>query len=93
MKLNKNTKENRKHFPVFLLITGIIVLALFLELGILNYVTTQNVNKTTLVLLDQVIDVIERNKKNEDDLITSLKDEYIIRAKAVSYIIDANPSA
>ena len=43
------------------------------------------------VLLDRVITVLNKNDDSENGLIESLKDDYIVRAKAVSYIIDAKP--
>lgn len=45
------------------------------------------------VLLDRVVNVIEKNEDNEKNMITSLKEDYIVRAKAVAYIINANPEA
>ena len=41
--------------------------------------------------LDRVITVLNKNDDSENGLIESLKDDYIVRAKAVSYIIDAKP--
>ena len=43
------------------------------------------------VLLDRVVTVLNKNDENELQLIESLKDDYIVRAKAASYIIDAKP--
>ena len=45
------------------------------------------------VLLDRVVNVIEKNEQDEKDMIASLKEDYIVRAKAVAYIINANPEA
>lgn len=69
----------------------VIVLALLLETGILNYVNERNASVTSQVLLDRVISIIDKNETSEAQLIDSLKDDYIVRAKAVSYIIDAKP--
>lgn len=46
---------------------------------------------TSNVLLDQVENIIANNENNEKALIEQLKEDYITRAKAVSYIIDNNP--
>ena len=43
--------------------------------------------------MDRVVNVIEKNEDNEKNMITSLKEDYIVRAKAVAYIINANPDA
>ena len=69
----------------------VIVLALLLETGILNYVNERNASVTSQVLLDRVISIIDKNETSEAQLIDSLKVDYIVRAKAVSYIIDAKP--
>lgn len=69
----------------------VIAVALLLETGILHYVNERNAYMTSSVLLDRVIDVIDKNESSEEQLIDSLKDDYIVRAKAVSYIIDAKP--
>lgn len=69
----------------------VIVIALLLETGILNYVNERNASVTSQVLLDRVISIIDKNETTEAQLIDSLKDDYIVRAKAISYIIDAKP--
>lgn len=84
--------KKRRSKIICMLIT-IIVIAIFLEIGILYNVNNKNTDKTSKVLLKQVINIIDKNRKNEDDMIKSLKEDYIVRAKAVAYIIDAKPSA
>ena len=74
-------------------VVAIIVVALFLESGIVNNVNNKNMHKTAQLLLNQVVDVIEKNEKSEQNLLASLKDDYMVRVKAVSYIIDAKPEA
>ena len=68
-----------------------IAFALLLEAGILKYVNDRNTYRMSKVLLDRVIAVLNKNDDSETGLIESLKDDYIVRAKAVSYIIDAKP--
>lgn len=68
-----------------------IAIALLLEAGILKYVNDSNTYRMSKVLLDRVITVLNKNDDSENGLIESLKDDYIVRAKAVSYIIDAKP--
>lgn len=72
---------------------AIIVVALFLEMGILNHVNNKNIKRTSQVVLDQAVNIIQKNRESEGELIKSLKEDYKVRAKAVSYIIDANPEA
>lgn len=78
---------------VVCLIILICVSALFLEERLLDYVNNRNIRKTSEVLLDQVVGIIEKNDNNEKEMIRSLKEDYIVRAKAVSYILDANEKA
>lgn len=70
---------------------AVIVVALLLEVGILKYVNDANAYKLSKVLLDRVFTVLDKNDQSEEELIESLKDDYIVRAKAVSYIVDAKP--
>lgn len=92
MKQRKDIKHKKMRKFVCLL-SVILLLALFLQAGILAVVNRKNANQTLQVLLDQVTNIIEKNQKDENDLIQSLKEDYIVRAKAVSYMIDHNPSA
>ena len=66
-------------------------MALILETCILQYVNDKNAQTTSNVLLDRVIAVIDKNESIESEFVKSLKDDYIVRAKAISYIADAKP--
>lgn len=72
---------------------AIIVVALMLEAGILKYVNDRTTYRTSEVMLDRVLTVLEKNDQSESDMIESLKADYIVRARAVSYILDAKPEA
>ena len=50
----------------------IILAALCLQADILNSINTRNINKTSEVVLDQTIGIIEKNQKDEQDMIQSL---------------------
>ena len=80
-----------KKKKIIILSIMIIVVALLLEASILKYVNDKNAHRTSKVLLDRVITVLDKNDKSRNELIESLKDDYIVRAKAVSYIVDAKP--
>ena len=81
-----------KKKKIIILSIMIIVVALLLEASILKYVNDKNAHRTSKVLLDRVITVLDKNDENRNELIESLKDDYIVRAKAVSYMIDADPA-
>lgn len=80
----------RKRKILVLSIT-IVAIALILETCILRYVNEKNAQTTSNVLLDRVIAVINKNESSEKQFVKSLKDDYIVRAKAISYIVDAKP--
>lgn len=80
----------RKRKILILSIT-IVAVALILETWILKYVNDKNAQTTSNVLLDRVIAVIDKNESSESEFVKSLKDDYIVRAKAISYIVDAKP--
>ena len=77
----------RKRKILILSIT-IVAVALILETCILQYVNDKNAQTTSNVLLDRVIAVIDKNESIESEFVKSLKDDYIVRAKAISYIVD-----
>lgn len=80
----------RKRKILILSIT-IVAVVLILETCILQYVNDKNAQTTSNVLLDRVIAVIDKNESIESEFVKSLKDDYIVRAKAISYIVDAKP--
>ena len=59
---------------------AVIVVALLLEAGILKYVNDENAYRVSKVLLDRVVTVLDKNDQSEEELIESLKDDYIVRA-------------
>ena len=75
---------NMKKIKFIILAIAIIAAALLLEGYILKYVNDKNSDRTSKVLLDRVITVLDKNDESEENLIKSLKDDYIVRAKAVS---------
>lgn len=81
--------KNKRRFAM--VSVAVIVVALLLEAGILKYVNDANAYRLSKVLLDRVVTVLDKNDQSEEELIESLKDDYIVRAKAVSYIVDAKP--
>lgn len=62
---NKKKKIKHKTLKIFCLLIGMIVTAVFLEAGILYIVNSKNVYKTSKVLLDQTIEIVEKNKQSE----------------------------
>lgn len=77
------------------LLMTMLLIAIGILLEILSIIQiSQNkkqVNQTTTILLDQICRVIDSNQAKEIVLVESLKEDYITRAKAVSYVIDCKP--
>lgn len=90
MRFGKKQVKKRKWMKVVCLIIFILISALFLEDRLLDYVNNRNIRNTSEVLLDQVAGIIERNTDDEKEMIQSLKEDYMVRAKVVAYILDAN---
>ena len=90
-KIKRN--KTRKLYKLILLAACLIAVALFLQMAVLTWINDKNTAKMSEMLLDRVVDVIEKNEEDEQELISSLKDDYIVRAKAAAYIIDAKPEA
>ena len=89
----KQPKQKKRRMKMVSLLAVVILIALILEASILYNVNNKSAEKTSEVLLNQVVDILKANQKNESEMIQSLKADYIVRAKAVSYIIDAKPEA
>lgn len=75
---------------------GVMLLAAIgILLGILSMFQIkqdeEQVNQTTEILLDQISQVIDSSKSKEHVLVESLKEDYVTRARAVSYTIDCKP--
>ena len=60
-----NKKIKHKTLKICCLLIGMIVTAVFLEAGILYIVNSKNIYKTSKVLLDQTIEIVEKNKQSE----------------------------
>lgn len=86
MKLTRRSKA----FVIPMLLAAIAVL-----LGILSAIqmnqNKKQVSQTTAILLDQICQLIDSNQAKETVLVESLKEDYVTRAMAVSYIIDCKP--
>ena len=62
-----------------LIVTSVLVVifAMLMEFGILVYINNKSSEKTSKVLLDQVISIIDENRRNEDEMLASLKNDYV----------------
>jgi len=87
----ENEHLRRENKYILFAVSAVIIILL---IG-LQYIVQLENNKaqayrTAEVLIDQVKNVLENNERKEQTLIDSIKEDYITRAKAISYIIDNN---
>ncbi|MBE6910219.1 MAG: GGDEF domain-containing protein [Ruminococcaceae bacterium] len=89
MKRRNVFKVNKVFVGVILVVA--IILLLTIEYLILSSVSRAQAYQTATMLNDQVKTVLSNNERKELALTDSLKEDYIARAKAVSYIVDRIP--
>lgn len=68
-----------------------VFLALILETVILYVINLQDYKRTSQMLMNQTMEVIEKNDSREKEMLESLKEDYKVRVNAVAYILDAKP--
>ena len=71
----------------------VLILLLVVQYFVQSAENRKNAFNTDTILIEQVESIIVSNRKKEQVLVDSLKEDFIGRARAVSYIIDKNPSA
>ena len=54
---------------IVFLALGLILVALVIQMAILNWINNRNISKMSEVLLDRVVNVIEKNEQDEKDMI------------------------
>lgn len=86
MKLSKINK-------VFMMIIVFVAISLLLSIVYLIQINEnkKQASQTSAVLINQLEHIIANNKAKEDTLVASLKENYIAKAKTISYIIDNSP--
>lgn len=91
--MDNNGKKGKNKFMLGLLAltVAIIVVLMTVEYLILVRNQKEQAYRTADILIDQVTNVISSNDNKERSMVESLKEEYISKAKAVSYIIDNIP--
>lgn len=77
----------------------LIILVLFVTVALLLTIlfclqktqNRQNTEQTSVILLNQLEDLFTSSKEREALLERSLMEDYTMRAKAISYILDLSP--
>jgi diguanylate cyclase (GGDEF)-like protein len=93
--MTKKKMDNlrRQRLKIIAYLIGVLIVALVIEVFILGFFTRKSANKSSLMRLNQVVSLIRENEANENSLIETLKEDYMIRAQTAAYILDARPEA
>ena len=85
--------KTKKRTAAYLVLLVLVVITLLIGLLYRIQVRTnrESAYRSANLLIDQLKNVINTNDDKVRSLTASLKDDYVTRAKAVSYIIDKNP--
>lgn len=87
------TLKKKKRTALYLVLLTFVIFALLM--GLLYFIHVRinqdNAYQASALLIDQVKHVVEENDDKVRSLTASLKDDYVTRAKAISYIIDNQP--
>ena len=90
--MGKNTKEIR-FVHVIMVVCVIAMIITCATYGGLVYNNVNQAQQTGEVLLGQMCSLIEKNQAAEANMLVSLKDEYIIRANVVAYMLENHEDA
>jgi len=86
--VSRNKKDYFKKSTVLFGIIIFIIISMLIEVILMRKINARSINGTSSVLLNQVVSSLEKNEENEEQLIEELKEEYIVRAKAIAYFLD-----
>jgi len=88
---NDDNILNRRKFKIALLVVLGLIVAIAINTSILAGVNRRVANDSADVVLNQVVKALTQKEETETLLIAELKEEYMDKAEAVSYILDLNP--
>lgn len=85
--------EIKRIHKVLLAISLLLFLCILLDIVYLLQVSNnkKQAEHTASVLIHQIETIMDRNKDKEGKLTNSLKEDYVVRAKCISYILDRTP--
>lgn len=87
------TVKRKKRTALYLVFLTIVILGLLMGILYMIHIriNRENAYQASELLIDQIKHVVEENDDKVRSLTASLKDDYVTRAKAVSYILDNHP--
>lgn len=89
----KNNTSHIKFGRVVVCVAAATALLVILTYIVLVINNENNSRRTSEVMINQVSGILEKNRSVEETLLASLKDDYIIRAKTVAYMLEHNAAA
>lgn len=87
--LDFNSKNKFRIFEVYIISLAMSLL-LFIQTFFQIRERKNTANRTSLILLDQVLKILGENKVKKDIFIEDLQDTYILKAKTAAYMISKN---
>lgn len=87
--LDFNSKNKFRIFEVYIISLAMLLL-LFIQTFFQIRERKNTANRTSLILLDQVLKILGENKVKKDIFIEDLQDTYILKAKTAAYMINKN---
>ena len=87
---NAAALSRKNRILLFLIISGVIIFLLAFQYLVQMRSYKEQAYQTATVLTNQVKEIIASNKREDEALLSSVKEDYITRAKAVAYITDRN---
>ncbi|MGN0597905.1 MAG: GGDEF domain-containing protein [Ruminiclostridium sp.] len=89
----KNKTKEFRFGKAVISVAAAALLVLILTHLVLTYNNESNAQKTGEVMINQISGILEKNRSAEETLLASLKDDYIIRAKTVAYMLEHHENA
>lgn len=89
-------ERKAKEVPFWKIVIVVVMVAVLLVVStyaVLIYNNDRNAKRTGEVMINQMSGMLEKNQAAEETLLASLKDEYIIRAYTVAYMLENHPEA
>lgn len=88
----KREKSTHRIILIVMIIL-IVVILLLIDALIQMWGNKKTANQTSRMLMNQIISIMDQNEQEEDALLQTLKEDYIVRAQAVAYMLSNNGEA
>lgn len=90
--MKKKDRKLHKGIVITIVVVVLVVLVV-IKAGIEIAGNKRSAENTSKILMDRIISVMKQNEQDEKSLLESMKEDYIIRAQAIAYMLENNPEA